>query len=259
MKVMILCGGKGTRLREHTETRPKPMVEVGGRPLLWHIMKLFGHAGHREFVLCLGYLGDHIREYFLNFRAMNGDVTIALDRPDELTYHDARVEPWTVTLAETGAETMTGGRVARAARYLGDDERFLLTYGDGVSDVDLEALVAFHAASGRLATLTGVRPPSRFGQLATEPDGQVLAFAEKPQAAAGLINGGFMVLERGAIDYLSEDEGCVLERAPLERLAADGQLGVYEHDGYWQCMDTFRDWQSLETQWRERRAPWRVW
>lgn len=260
MKVIILCGGMGTRLRELTDLRPKPMVEVGGRPILWHIMKMYAHYGMTDFVLCLGYKGSTIKEYFLNYEAMNSDFTVELGRRNGVELHGAVHGEcgWRVTLAETGERAMTGARIRRAAAYLEDDETFAVTYGDGVTDADLSAVLRFHRSHNGLATLTGVRPPSRFGELAAS-EGRVTAFSEKPQVAQGLINGGFFFFERGFLDYLTDDDDCVLERAPLERCAADRQLFVYSHPGYWQCMDTLRDWESLQKQWEEGTAPWRVW
>ena len=259
-KAIILCGGQGTRLREHTELRPKPMVEIGGRPILWHIMKLYAGHGITDFILCLGYKAGMIKEYFLNYQAMNCDFTVELGRGGGIELHGASGddERWRVTLADTGEETMTGARVRRAARYLDDrDENFMVTYGDGLADVNLRAVLEFHEEHGRLATLTGVRPPSRFGEL--QCDGQrVVAFSEKPAVGQGLINGGFFCFRRGCLEYLSDDAGCVLERAPLESCAAAGELCVFEHSGFWQCMDTYRDWQSLEAQWKSGRAPWKV-
>ncbi len=261
MKAVILCGGMGTRLREYTEVRPKPMVDVGGRPILWHVMKLYAHHGIDEFVLCLGYKGHMIKEYFLNYQAMNSSFTIELGERNEIEYHDSShgERGWKVTLVDTGDDAMTGARIARAARYLGKEPgTFCVTYGDGVSDVNLAAVIRFHRKHGRLATVTGVRPPSRFGEL--QLDGQrVKSFSEKPQLGQGLINGGFFVFEAGFLRYLSTDPGCVLEREPLERCAADGELLVFEHPGYWQCMDTYRDWESLEKQYRSGNAPWMVW
>jgi len=260
MKVMILCGGMGTRLRELTEVRPKPMVEIGGRPILWHIMKLYAHHGMNEFVLCLGYKGAMIKEYFLNYETMNSDFSVQLGSKSDIVFHDQNHTEagWTVTLADTGERTMTGGRVARAARYLDGSGTFAVTYGDGVTDVDLTTALTFHRRSGRLATLLGVRPPSRFGELVAG-DGLVHAFNEKPQVTGGLINGGFFFFEPDFLRYVTTDEDCVLERTPLQRCAADGQLSVFQHDGYWQCMDTLRDWESLQAQWESGRAPWRVW
>jgi glucose-1-phosphate cytidylyltransferase len=265
MKVLILCGGMGTRLREHTETRPKPMVDVGGRPILWHIMRTYAHHGFREFVLCLGYKGNVIREYFLNYEAMNCDFTLSLGelgKKASIELHERENGQeelgWKVTLAETGEQSMTGARVKRGSRYVPPNETFAVTYGDGVSDVDLQKALAFHRSHGKLATVTGVRPPSRFGELYREGS-KVLAFSEKPQLHEGLINGGFFFFEPAFLQYITDDVGCVLEKDPLERCAADGQLMVYEHAGYWQCMDTYRDWESLEKQWQSGRAPWKVW
>lgn len=261
MKAMILCGGQGTRLREQTESRPKPMVEIGGRPILWHIMKLYAFHGVSDFILCLGYKAKVIKEYFLNYQAMNGDFTVNLGTHEGIELHRAHWadENWRVTLVDTGEETMTGARVARAAKYLGpEDETFLVTYGDGVSNVNLRAVLEFHREHGKLATLTGVRPPSRFGELLCEGH-RVASFSEKPQVGQGLINGGYFCFQRGFLDYLSESSDCILERSPLESCASDGQLHVFEHAGYWQCMDTYRDWQSLESQWQSGDAPWHVW
>ncbi len=256
MQVVILCGGRGARLAEETEVRPKPMVEVGGKPILWHIMKLYSHHGFTDFILCLGYRGDVIRDYFLNYFTMNSDVRVHLgeQRIEHLgAFHDER--QWRVLLAETGADTPTGGRVCRVARYL-DGERLMVTYGDGVSDVDVRALVAFHLAQGKLATVTGVRPVTRFGELRVQGD-LVTEFREKPQLDEGWVNGGFIVMERGALAYLSEES--TLEREPLERLARDGQLAVYRHEGYWRAMDTLREKRQLEEEWASGLAGWKVW
>ncbi|MEW6736716.1 MAG: glucose-1-phosphate cytidylyltransferase [Acidobacteriota bacterium] len=259
MKTIILCGGRGTRLREHTEMRPKPMVEIGDRPILWHIMKLYSYYGFKDFVLCLGYKGHMIKEYFLNYECMNSDFTIELGKNRSIEYHSEahKEDGWRVTLADTGEHEMTGARIKRAARYL-DGSTFCVTYGDGVSDVNLRAVLDFHRTHGKLATLTGVRPPSRFGELHCEGT-SVLAFSEKPQVGQGLINGGFFCFEIGFLEYLSEDASCILEREPLEECAREGQLQVYEHQGYWQCMDTYRDWESLNRQWQANNAPWKVW
>ncbi|RMF84372.1 MAG: glucose-1-phosphate cytidylyltransferase [Planctomycetota bacterium] len=261
MKAVILCGGRGTRLREHTETRPKPMVEIGGRPILWHIMKYYAHFGVRDFVLCLGYLGHVIKDYFLNYQSMNSDVTVELGRVSKLTYHSLphAEDGWKVTLADTGHDAQTGARVKRVSRYVLGHGTFAMTYGDGVSNVDLNAALRFHRAHGGLATITGVRPPSRYGELIAR-NGRVAAFSEKPQTGQGMINGGFFLFEPEFLDYIDDDdEGCMLERAPLERCAADGKLFVYEHTDFWQCMDTYRDWQRLEQLWQSGAAPWRVW
>lgn len=258
MKVVILCGGQGTRLREHTEHLPKPLVEIGGRPIVWHIMKHYAHYGHRDFVLCLGYKGWKIKEYFLNYARMSDDLSVDLSgaTPPRAIGH-ATPEDWRITLVETGETAMTGARIARAARYL-DGERFLVTYGDGVADIDLHALIATHQRSGGLATVTGVRPPARFGELLLD-EGRVARFSEKPQVQDSWINGGFFVFEPQVLNRLSTEDGCVLERAPLEGLAADRQLAAYLHDGFWQCMDTGRDYALLNELWSSGRAPWASW
>jgi glucose-1-phosphate cytidylyltransferase len=257
MKVVILCGGLGTRLRDETEFRPKPMVEVAGRPLLWHVMKIYARFGHDDFVLALGYKGEVIKQYFLDYDAWTRDVTVRLGPERRIEFHGRQSERWSVTLAETGATAMTGARVKRVQPYVPDDT-FMLTYGDGVADIDLERLLAFHRGHGRLATVTGVRPPSRFGELVVDGT-RVVEFSEKPSIGdGGYINGGFFVFNRGVFDYLSADDGCVLEREPLERLAKDRELEMYQHDGYWQCMDTPRDLQHLHEAW-QRGAPWKVW
>jgi glucose-1-phosphate cytidylyltransferase len=261
VKAMILCGGQGTRLREHTELRPKPMVEIGGKPILWHIMKLYAFHGITDFVLCLGYKAHVIKDYFLNYKAMNSDFTVRLGQDDGITVHGGsnNHEDWRVTLVDTGEETMTGARVLRASQFLDrDDDTFLVTYGDGVSDVNIRAVLDFHNQHRKIATLTGVRPPSRFGELHTEGE-RVISFSEKPQIGQGLINGGFFCFQREFLAYLSDSPDCILERAPLESCADDGELCVFEHPGYWQCMDTYRDWQSLESQWVAGNAPWNVW
>jgi glucose-1-phosphate cytidylyltransferase len=257
MKVVILCGGLGTRLREEIEFRPKPLVEVGGRPILWHIMKIYAHHGLRDFVLCLGYRGHMIKEYFLNYEAMNNDFTICLGRQHRVSYHGAHAEQdFVVTLAETGAETMTGGRVKRVQRYV-EDDTFLVTYGDGVADIDIRSVLDFHRAHGRLATITTVHPFSRFGVLDIDRDGRVREFIEKPQLQ-GWASAGFFVFERKVFDYLGGDD-CVLEREPLERLAAEGQLMAYRHGGFFYAMDTYREYEYLNDLWAKGEAPWKVW
>ncbi|MDT5156636.1 MAG: glucose-phosphate cytidylyltransferase [Acidobacteriota bacterium] len=257
MQAVILCGGLGTRLREETEFRPKPLVEVGGRPILWHIMKLYAHHGFRDFVLCLGYRGNMIKEYFLNYEAMNNDFTICLGRQHRVTYHDEHTEQdFHVTLAETGLETMTGGRVKQVEKYISGDT-FLVTYGDGVADVDIRALVEFHHAHGRVATVTTVRPTSRFGVLDVGEDGRVQRFVEKPQLD-GWASAGFFVFDRRIFDYLGGGD-CILEREPLERLAREGQLVAYRHDGYFFAMDTYREHEHLNQLWSSGEAPWKVW
>jgi glucose-1-phosphate cytidylyltransferase len=259
MKVVILCGGQGTRLREETEFRPKPLVLVGERPILWHIMKLFSHAGLRDFVLCLGYRGNMIKEYFLNYEAMNNDFTICLGKRQNVHFHGAHAEQdFHVCLADTGQETMTGGRLKRVARYI-DSDTFVLTYGDGLADVDVRALLEFHRAHGRLATVTTVRPISRFGLLDLAEDGRVSRFAEKPQSQ-GWASAGFFVFNRKVLGYLDgEGDDCVLERRPLERLSADGELMAYRHEGFFFAMDTYREYQHLNELWARGHAPWKVW
>jgi glucose-1-phosphate cytidylyltransferase len=258
MKVVILCGGRGTRLREETEFRPKPLVEIGGRPILLHIMKLYAHHGFRDFVLCLGYRGQMIKEHFLNYEAMNYDFTISLGTHREIQHHGlTEDENFRVTLADTGLETMTGARIKAIQKYI-DGDTFMVTYGDGLSDVDLGALLAFHRAHGRLATVTTHRPLSRFGVLELESTGSVRSFNEKPPIE-GWINAGFFVFERGVFDYLRADESCVLEQEPLQHLARDGQLVGYRHDGFFFAMDTYRELRVLNELWEGGRAPWKVW
>ena len=259
MKVVILCGGQGTRLREETNVRPKPMVEIGTHPILWHIMKIYAYFGLNEFVLCLGYKGHIIKDYFINFKFRTNDCTIHLGNNAEIEIHqNEAVENWTVTLAETGETTQTGARIHRVKKYLGD-ETFCLTYGDGLGDVDIEKLIAFHRSHGKIGTVTGVRPPGRFGELDII-DNQVRDFSEKPQVTQGLINGGFFVFEPAFIErYLEDDETLTLESRPLQKLAEDGELMVFPHDGFWQPMDTFREWKMLESMWNEGNAPWKFW
>ena len=255
MKVVILCGGMGTRLREETEYKPKPMVEIGGKPILWHIMKTYAHHGHKEFVLCLGYKGDVIRDYFLHYDVRNRDVTVTLGSTEVENHSGEHGESgWRVTLAETGGDAYTGTRLRRAARHLAGD-RFLATYGDGVADVDLAALVAFHEKQGKLGTVTAVRPSSRFGELAIE-DGMVKVFQEKPQVHEGWINGGFFVFQREALALIGEGEHESLEQGLLVKLAEKGELAVHQHRGFWQCMDTSRELTILRELWDAGDAPW---
>ncbi|EGF89427.1 glucose-1-phosphate cytidylyltransferase [Asticcacaulis biprosthecium C19] len=256
MKAMILAGGRGTRISEESQTRPKPMIEIGGMPILWHILKIYAAHGIREFVICLGYKGYIIKDFFANYLMHRSDLTIDL-RDNRLHFHDSQAEDWSVTLVETGEDTETGGRVRRAARYLGDDDDFCLTYGDGVGDIDISAAIAFHKGHGGLATVTGVQPPGRFGALDIQGE-KVGHFLEKPRGDGAYINGGFFVLSRKVIDYIASD-ATVWEREPLERLAAEGQLSAYRHDGFWQPMDTLRDKTQLEQLWATGKAPWRVW
>ncbi len=257
MKVVIFCGGQGTRLREETEYRPKPLVDVGQKPILWHIMKSYAHYGVREFVLCLGYRGRMIKEYFLDYEAMNNDFTICLGSRHTVEYHDVHAEQdLRVTMAETGQNTMTGGRLARVRRYL-DGDTFMVTYGDGLADVDIGALLKFHRGHRKLATVTAVAPISRFGILELGGDGRVNKFAEKPRTD-GWANAGFFVFDRRVLDYLGGDD-CVLEREPMERLAAEGQLVAYRHEGFFFAMDTFREYKLLNDLWDTGAAPWKVW
>jgi glucose-1-phosphate cytidylyltransferase len=254
MKVVILAGGLGTRLSEETTLRPKPMVEIGGKPILWHIMKIYARHGFNDFVVCLGYKGYVIKEYFANYFLHMSDVTFDLAN-NRLEVHHAQAEPWRVTLVDTGDATLTGGRVKRVASYLGDE--FMLTYGDGVADIDIGQLVTFHRAQGTLATVTGVQPPGRFGAL--ELDGtRATGFREKPVGDGGWINGGFFVLNKKVIDYIAGDSTS-WEKEPMERIAADGQLSVHIHDGFWQPMDTLRDRSQLEALWASGKAPWKTW
>ena len=256
MKVVILAGGRGSRLAEETDVRPKPMVEVGGRPLLWHIMRTFAHFGHREFVVALGYKGEEIKRYFLDYHLLNSDLRVDLKHGRTEPIHDGAVEDWVIELVDTGLKTETGGRIKRLAPRLSGGEPFLVTYGDGVSNVDISQLLRFHNQHGRLATVTAVRPPARFGGLKFRGD-TVEEFIEKPQIGEGWINGGFFVFKPEVLEYLKGDD-TILEREPLERLARDGQLAAYRHEGFWQCVDTRRDLHFLEELWRNG-APWKAW
>ncbi len=255
MKVVILAGGMGTRLAEETELRPKPMVEIGGRPILWHIMKHYAHHGFREFVIALGYKGEDIKRYFLDYAALAGSLTVDL-ASGRVTPHARDLEDWRVHLVDTGMTTNTGGRVLKLASLLGD-ETFMLTYGDGVCDVDLGALASFHRAHGCAATLTAVRPPARFGGLVRDGD-TIRQFSEKTQIGEGWVNGGYMVLEPRVLEHLRHDDDS-LERIAFERLAVEGQLVAFKHDRYWQCMDTLREKRLLESLWQTGNAPWKVW
>jgi glucose-1-phosphate cytidylyltransferase len=258
MKVVILCGGLGTRLKEETEYKPKPMVEVGGMPILWHIMKSYSQFGFNQFVLCLGYKGNVIKDYFVNYSIRSNDFTLKLKNHD-LTIHNNHSEvDWEITFAETGPNTMTGGRLKKVEKYV-DGDTFMLTYGDGVCDVNLKELLAFHKANGRIGTVTGVVPPSRFGDLVTE-DNIVKKFSEKPQFDnRGMINGGYFVFNKSFFKYLTDSDDCILERNPLESLVKDGQLAVFPHKGFWQCMDTYRDFELLNSLWNENKASWKTW
>lgn len=256
MKVVILAGGYGTRIAEESDARPKPMVEIGGLPILWHIMKLYAAHGLTDFVICLGYRGYMIKEYFAHYVLHRSDVTVDLATND-ITYHASKAEPWRVTLVDTGLETMTGGRLKRAARFLDKDEPFCMTYGDGLADVDITALVDFHRARDREATVTVVRPSGRFGATRLEGD-RVARFVEKPSGEGDFINGGFFVLEPKVLRRIGGDD-TVWEQAPLAGLAADGQLSAYSHTGFWQPMDTLREKRLLESLWESNKAPWKIW
>jgi glucose-1-phosphate cytidylyltransferase len=256
MMAVILAGGLGSRLSEETVLKPKPMVEVGGKPMLWHIMNIYAAHGVEEFIVALGYRAEVVKEYFLNFYAINNDLTIELAN-GRTTIHQGRQPSWTVHLVDTGQHTETGGRVRRIEPWLNDDDTFLLTYGDGLADVDVRQLMAFHEAHGKLATVTTVRPPARFGGIEFEGN-RVSRFMEKPQAGEGWINGGFFVLDRKIMRYIDSDD-TLWERQPMERLAADGELMAYRHEGFWQPMDTLREKRHLEELWSSGRAPWKVW
>jgi glucose-1-phosphate cytidylyltransferase len=259
IKAVILCGGQGTRIREASESMPKPMLPIGGKPIVWHIMKMYAAHGITEFVLCLGYKGWVIKEFFLNYRAMTTDVTVQLGSKHAVSFEGAAEEDWKVVLAETGEATMTGGRVSAIRRYVEPDELFCLTYGDGVSDVNIGEQLAFHRKGGKVATVTAVRPPGRFGELRLD-DSRVSEFNEKPQAAEGFINGGFLVCDAKRVwDYLGTGPEVVLEREPLQHLARDGQLGAFRHTGFWQPMDTMREYTLLNELWAKGTAPWKTW
>ncbi|MGH7972918.1 MAG: glucose-1-phosphate cytidylyltransferase [Limisphaerales bacterium] len=257
MKVVIFCGGLGTRLREETEFRPKPMVPIGERPILWHIMKNYAHYGHKEFVLCLGYKGEVIKEYFRNYHWNTSDVTLRLGARPQIKYHNQHdEEDWSVTLIDTGQTTMTGGRLKRALKFIDEDD-FLVTYGDGLSNSDINKSIAFHRAKKKSVTITAVRPAGRFGDLEIAGDA-VAAFNEKAEQQPGFINGGFFVMNKRIGEYLTGDN-CVLEQEPLKRLAEKGQIAAYCHTGFWQCMDTYREQQLLAGLWNSGKAPWKLW
>lgn len=257
MKVVILAGGKGTRLTEENDILPKPMVSIGGQPILWHVMKIYSAYGFNDFVICCGYKGHTIKEYFADYYLHQCDVTYDFRHGGAMTVHSDKAEPWSVTLVDTGLETMTGSRIRKVKNYLGNDP-FMLTYGDGVSDVDINAVLAEHRRSGMTATITAIQPGGRFGMLDIYGD-RIVGFREKSQEDGGWINGGFMVMEPEIMDYLGDGDDCVLERRPLETLAKEGKLGVHCHDGFWQCMDTPRDRALLEHMWNSGEAKWKVW
>ena len=257
MKAVILAGGLGTRISEESHLRPKPMIEIGGRPLLWHIMNIYTVHGVTDFVVCLGYRGHMIKEYFANYMLHASDVTVDA-RSGEILYHRNYAEPWRVTLVDTGEQTMTGGRLRRIARYLDPDECFCMTYGDGVADIDIGGLIGFHRKHGRLATITAVTPPGRYGALKTTADNRVTEFVEKPRGDNAIVNGGFFVLHHQVLDRI-EDDSTPWETAPLESLARDGELCAFRHAGFWQPMDTLRDKTTLEALWASGAAPWKIW
>lgn len=254
-KVVILCGGKGTRLREQTEFMPKPLVDIGGRPILWHIMKIYAHYGYQSFLCCLGYKGEMIKQYFLNYEYMSNDFMVTIGYKNREIIMDQEEKEWSVTLADTGLETMTGGRIKRIEKYI-NSENFMVTYGDGVANINIDELEKFHLEKGKIATVTGVHPISRFGIIERNADGMVERFREKPQVDE-VINGGFFVFNKKIFDYL--DLNCVLEKDPMEQLAQDKELAVYEHKGFWYCVDTYRDYLELNKMWDEKNVPWKIW
>ncbi len=257
MKLIILAGGLGTRISEESHLRPKPMIEIGGKPILWHIMKIYSSYGVNDFIICCGYKGYLIKEYFSNYSLHMSDVTFDMSN-NKVHVHNSNVEPWNITLVDTGEATMTGGRLLRAAPYLGDDKTFCMTYGDGVADVDISQLIDFHHTHGKLATLTAVHPPARFGALDIQSNDEITNFREKPEGEGELISGGFFVLSREVINYLSGDH-MTWENEPLERLANERQLKAFRHNGFWQPMDTLRDKNHLENLWIDGNAPWKSW
>lgn len=257
MKVLLLAGGFGTRLSEETDIRPKPMVEIGGKPILWHIMKIYSQYGFNDFVVLLGYKGYYIKEYFANYFLHRSDITIDL-KNNNMEILNNTSEPWKVTLLDTGLNTMTGGRVKRAQKYVGD-EPFMLTYGDGVSNVNIEELVKFHKSHGKALTMTSVQPEGRFGALNIEDDNKVTHFKEKPKGDGGWINGGFFVCEPKVFDYILDGDSTVFEQSPLQNLAIDGEIHTYKHDGFWKPMDSLKDKNDLNKLWEENKAPWKIW
>jgi len=257
MKVVILAGGLGTRLSEETDLKPKPMVEIGGRPILWHIMKTYSHFGFNEFVILTGYKSQVIKDYFINYYARYSDITVDM-KNNSVEIHQHRNEPWKVTMLYTGQDTMTGGRIKKAQEYIGN-ETFMLTYGDGVSDVNIPELIDFHKKSGKLATLTTIQPSGKFGAIDIEKDGTISSFMEKPKGDGAWINGGFFVLEPQIFDYISQEDSVIWEREPLENLAKHGQLSAFKHNGFWRAMDTLKDKNDLTDLWLKHKAPWAIW
>jgi glucose-1-phosphate cytidylyltransferase len=257
MKVVILAGGLGTRLSEETELRPKPMVEIGGRPILWHIMKIYSHYGFDDFIICCGYKSYYIKDYFYHYYMHATDITVDL-ASNTVTYHNSASEPWKITLVDTGLETMTGGRIKRIQKYVGN-EPFMMTYGDGVADVDINKLVKYHKEKGKIATLTAVLPSGKFGALEIMGDGSIASFFEKPQGDGSWVNGGFFVLQPEVFDFIPKEDSTVFERKPLENLALKGQLQAYKHTGFWKPMDTLREKTELQIFWDTGDAPWKIW
>jgi len=257
MKVLLLAGGFGTRLSEETDLKPKPMVEIGGKPILWHIMKTYSKYGFNDFVILLGYKGYYIKEYFANYFLHQSDVTIDM-KDGNMEIHNNHSEPWKITLLDTGIESMTGGRVKRAQAFIGD-EPFMLTYGDGVSNINIEELVKFHKSHGKAMTMTSAQPEGRFGALNIEENNQVSSFQEKPKGDGGWINAGFFICEPKVFDYITEGDLTVFEQSPLQNLAKDGEIFTFKHTGFWKPMDTLRDKQQLQKMWEDKKAPWKVW
>lgn len=256
MKAVILCGGKGTRMREETEYRPKPLVPIGGKPILWHIMKIYSQYGINDFILCTGYKSDMIKQYFMEMYWRNNDFTMHINGDKKIDFHTNEKEDWNITIVDTGLETLTGGRLKRIKDYLNDDDNFMMTYGDGVSDVNISELIKYHKEKNRIATITGVHPMSPFGLIEVE-DGIVKAFKEKPRLK-DVINGGYMVLSKKVFDYIP-DEDCMFEEQPLRKLALDSQLAVYEHNGFWTAIDTFKDIEKVNKMWDKGDRPWKIW
>ena len=259
MKVVLLAGGLGTRISEESELKPKPMIEIGDMPILWHIMKIYSHYGYNEFIICCGYKGYVIKEYFADYFLHMSDVTFDFSKDNRMIVHNNVAEPWIVTLIDTGVESMTGERIKRIQPYIAEGEAFMLTYGDGVSDIDIGKLVDFHNNNKEIVTITAVQPNGKFGMLNIGNNCRVTEFLEKPQGDGGWINGGFMVLNYEVFSYLNDDESLVFEQQPLEKLALDGQLNAYKHTGFWQPMDTMRDKNVLNELWKKQKAPWKQW
>lgn len=257
MKVLILAGGLGTRLSEETDVRPKPMIEVGGRPIIWHIMKLYEKFGYTDFLILLGYKGYYIKEYFTNYFLHQNDVTVDM-KENKTFFHGNAAEPWTITLMDTGIDSMTGGRIKKAHKFVGD-ERFMLTYGDGLCNIDMSDQLDFHKSHGKLITMAAVQPDGKFGAFEHTDVGQVSRFVEKPRGDGSWINGGFFICEPGVFDYIEDSDKVIFEQSPLQNLAADGELFIYKHPGFWKCMDTLRDKLDLNALWTKGDAPWKIW